>query len=146
MGKIENIEFKEAIAKRRILPFPKGKHLVTKELKESGDDLKEAQDRFENEKYKYATIMAYYSIFHAARALVYSKCFREKSHYFLLVALKALFVEEGVLEQAMVRKMHDAMILREDADYHGEFSETGAEELIKSAEAFLEKAKEILVK
>ena len=101
MGREENIEFKEAIEKRRILPFSKAKRLVGKELKESKDDLKEAYDRFENKKYKYATITAYYSAFHAGRALVYSKGYREKSHYFLLVALQSLFAEKGLLEQKL---------------------------------------------
>ena len=32
-------------------------------------------------------------MFHSARALLYSKGYREKSHYYLLVAMHALFVK-----------------------------------------------------
>jgi uncharacterized protein (UPF0332 family) len=37
-------------------------------------------------------------MFHAARALVYSRGYGEKSHYCLSVALRALVIEEGRLD------------------------------------------------
>jgi len=80
-------------------------------------------------------------MFHAARALVYSKGFREKSHYALLVALRELFSE---LEEETIRSFEEAMSPREEADYGLIFSEEGAREVINNAERFLEKAKEIL--
>ncbi len=144
MGREENIEFKEAIKKRRILSFSKGRKLVNKELEEARDDLEEARNRFKNRKYKYATVTAYYSAFHTGRALIYSKGYREKSHYFLLVVLQALFVGEGLLWQKLVRDLHNAMILREDADYHGEFSEEGAKSILELAEEFLRISKKLL--
>ena len=137
MGTEANIEFKEALEKRRILLFAKGNRLVAKELQESKNDLKEARDRFNNKKYKYTTITAYYSAFHSARALIYSRGYREKSHYFLLVALKSLFVKKGLLEQDLVNRLHNAMILREEADYHGEFSKEGAESALELADEFI---------
>ena len=83
MGSQAGLEFKKAIEKKRIVRFTKAKALVDKELQAAQDDLSEAEDRNKNQKYKYATIMAYYSMFHAARALIYSKGYREKSHYYL---------------------------------------------------------------
>ncbi|OGL45930.1 MAG: hypothetical protein A2149_01235 [Candidatus Schekmanbacteria bacterium RBG_16_38_11] len=83
-------------------------------------------------------------MFHAARALIYSKGYREKSHYYLLVALQALFVDEGLLEEELTKDFHTAMVLREGADYHGEFSKEGAESSIESATKFLQKAEAIL--
>lgn len=139
-----NLEFKKAIEKKRLLPFSKGKILIKNELKSAEDDLMEAKDRLKNKKYKYATITAYYSMFHAARALVYSRGYREKSHYYLLVALQALFVERGLLEEKITKDFHMAMVLREDADYHGEFSKEGAESSIELAGEFLQKALLIL--
>jgi hypothetical protein len=59
-------EFQKAIEKKKILRFPKAKYLVKKELKVAKDDLLEANDRFVNKRYKYATITAYYSMFHSA--------------------------------------------------------------------------------
>jgi uncharacterized protein (UPF0332 family) len=86
-------EFQNAIAKKKLLKFPRGKSLVQKEIKSAKEDLKEAQDRFKRKKYKYATITAYYSMFHSARALLYAKGYREKSHYWLIVAMHPLICQ-----------------------------------------------------
>jgi len=139
-----NIEFQKALEKKRILPFAQGKQQLTKELEAAEDDLREALDRFKSEKYKYATITGYYSMFHSARALIYSKEYREKSHYYLLVALNSLFVDTGLLSEELTREFHDAMILREDADYHSTFTKEGAETILKAAKEFLTAAKSIL--
>ena len=142
-GKI-NLEFQKSLEKKKILHFSKSKALIEKELEAAKDDLNEAKDRLKNKKYKYATITAYYSMFHAARALIYSKGYREKSHYYLLVALQALFVDKGLIEEELAKDFHTAMVLRESADYHGEFSKEGAESSIESATKFLRKAGAIL--
>jgi len=56
-----NIEFQKALEKKRLFPFTKGKKLIKNELNNAQDDLREAEDRFKNKRYKYATITAYYS-------------------------------------------------------------------------------------
>ncbi len=81
-------------------------------------------------------------MFHAARALVYSKGFREKSHYALLVALRELF--EGQLETVLIQNFEEAMNLRQEADYGLVFSEEGAVNVVDNAKRFLNRAKEIL--
>lgn len=139
-----NIEFQKAIDKKRILHFRQGKRQVKKELREAENDLTEALNRFESKKYKYATITGYYSLFHSARALIYSKGYREKSHYYLLVALNSLFVDAGLLSEELTSEFHDAMILREDADYHGNFTKEGAETVLKAAKELLITTKSIL--
>ena len=144
MGGKMNLEFQKALEKKRILNFSKGKVLVKKELRAAEDDLSEAKDRLKNKKYKYATITAYYSMFHCARAFIYSKGYREKSHYYLLVALQALFVDKGLLEERLAKDFHSAMVLRESADYHSEFSREGAIASINSATKFLQRAETIL--
>jgi uncharacterized protein (UPF0332 family) len=138
--------FKEYLGKKKIFAFPKAKGLVEKELKTAADDLNEAKDRFKHQRYKYTTINAYYAIFHAARALLFSKGYRERSHYALYVALEALFVETGILEKRFATILKDGMSLREDADYGGEFSKEGASLSMSNAEEFINKAKELLVK
>ena len=140
-----NQAFKEALEKKKIFHFSKAKNLVDKELRIAGDDLAEARDRFKHERYKYATINAYYAIFHAARALLFSKGYRERSHYALYIAVEALFVEAGILEKRYAHILKNSMSLREDADYGGEFSKDGASLSIKNAEEFIKKSKEILV-
>jgi len=139
-----NQAFKEALEKKKIFHFSKAKGLVDKELKIAFDDLSEAKDRFKNRRYKYATINAYYGTFHAARALLFSKGYRERSHYALYIAIEALFVETGMLEKRYSHILKDSMSLREDADYGGEFSKDGASLSINNAEEFIKKAKESL--
>lgn len=144
MGRNPEQEFGEALKKGRILPFAAAPKLVTKELEAAENDLGEARDRFKHERFKYSTITAYYSMFHSARALLYSRKLREKSHYYLLVAMKALFVKTGTLSEKLVREFHEAMVLREEADYHGEFSKAGAQRALNTAEAFIETSRKII--
>jgi uncharacterized protein (UPF0332 family) len=139
-----NQAFKEALEKKRIFHFSKAKGLVDKELNVALDDLAEAKDRFKNERYKYATINAYYATFHAARALLFFKGYRERSHYALYIAIEALFVDTGLLDKRYSHILKDSMSLREDADYGGEFSKDGASLSINNAEEFIKKAKEVL--
>lgn len=139
-----NREFKSALDKRRILSFPDGPQLIVKEIEAATQDLEEAADRLHSGKFKYATITAYYAMFHAARALLFAKQYREKSHHFLSVAIEALYVETGLLPPVLARALRNAMILREEADYHGQFSREGAEVSVQQAGDFLRTAGEIL--
>lgn len=139
-----NQDFKQCLESNKITSFTKGKSLVKKELSVAKSDLVDAKAGYENERYKWSTIQAYYAMFHAARALVYSKGYREKSHYCLAVALRALFVDEGEMDAKLARDFLNAMNLREAADYESEFSQSGAKAVITAAEKFIEKAKVIL--
>ena len=129
---------------KKIIPFARGKNLVKKELSVAKSDLSDAKAGYENKRYKWSTIQAYYAMFHATRALIYSKGYREKSHYCLAVALRALFVDEGTMDAQLDRDLLNAMSLREAADYEAEFSQSGAKAVIASAEKFIEKAIAIL--
>jgi len=139
-----NQEFKQCIENKKIIPFATGKKLVNKEIAVAQSDLSEAKAGYENERYKWSTVQAYYAMFHAARALVYSKDYREKSHYCLVIALRALFVDEGKMDAQSIRDLLNAMNLRESADYDAEFSQSGAKAVIASADKFIQKAVEIL--
>lgn len=139
-----NREFEQCLENKKIVSFAKGKNLVKKELTVAKSDLTDAKAGYENGRYKWSTIQAYYAMFHAARALVYSQGYREKSHYCLAVALGALFVDEGKMDTQSVRDFLNAMNLREAADYEAEFSQAGAKAVIASAEKFIERAGAIL--
>jgi len=137
-------DFKQCLENKKITAFPRGKELVNKELSIAQRDLLDAKAGFENQRYKWPTIQAYYAMFHAARALIYSRGYREKSHYCLAVAVRTLFVDEGLMKAQAVRDFLNAMNLRESADYEAEFSQSGAKAVIASAERFIEKAATIL--
>lgn len=83
-------------------------------------------------------------MYHASRALIYSKGYRERSHYCLFVALQELFIDRGILSADLVESFRNSMRLRETADYRSDFSEEGALSAIDRAEKMLKKAEEIL--
>lgn len=145
MGKnVENKDFNECLSKGRIKKFNPGVKLVSKELKSSKDDLTAGEASFADGNFKWATIQAYYSMFHAARALVYSKGYRERSHYCLIVALKVFFAAEGLLDIRLIEAIQIAKTLRENADYDNEFTKEGAQDLLEKAGELLERAKRTL--
>ena len=140
-----NPEFKECLERKKIVPFLAGKRLIYKELRAAQEDLEDAKFGLSHGKHKWPTIQGYYSFYHTARALLFAQSYREKSHYCLYVALKALFVESGKLDLKFAEALYHAMILRENADYRSKFSRASATLILKRAEEFLTKAKETLI-
>lgn len=134
--------FKRFVEERKLIRISVDRKLILKEIEGAISDLEEAKDSLSRKKFKWAIIQGYYSMFHAARALVYSKGFREKSHYALLVALRELFKNQ--LESELIENFEEAMSLREEADYGLVFSEEGATSIVNNAGKFLNKVKEIL--
>ncbi|HOW36092.1 MAG TPA: HEPN domain-containing protein [Candidatus Omnitrophota bacterium] len=145
MGKgIEDQDLKECLSKGKIKKFAAAVKLAPKELKTARDDLKTAENSFDDGSFKWATIQGYYAMFHAARALIYSKGYRERSHYCLIAAIKAFFVAKGLLDVNLIEALQTAKTLRENADYENEFSKEGARNLLDKAKELLGRANEIL--
>jgi hypothetical protein len=84
--------YEECLQKGKIKPFSRGSVLAAKELETAVSDLDSAEKTFSGGNYKWATIQVYYAMFHAARALIYSKNMRERSHYCLVIAVEEIFV------------------------------------------------------
>ncbi|MDH5664353.1 MAG: HEPN domain-containing protein [Candidatus Bathyarchaeota archaeon] len=142
MGTRMSFKFKQLLGERRLTKIKPDRKLVLKEMKGAKSDLETARKSLQDGNFKWATIQGYYSIFHAARALLYSKGFREKSHYALFVAIRELFRDE--LDLSLIQGFEDAMNLRQTADYGLTFSEEGAIDVIETAEKFLLTTKEVL--
>ncbi|MBA7482260.1 HEPN domain-containing protein [archaeon] len=132
------------LRERKIQRFRASRETILKELEGARYDLDKARVSLDQGDYKWSTVQAYYSMFHSARALLYSKGYREKSHSALLEALTSLFVRTGLLERDYVDDLRDAKDMRESADYGMVFSEEGARTLIINADKFLRKAAETL--
>ena len=77
-------EFRECLNRGKIIQFPQGERLVDKELNSARSDLEDAKFGFGHSRFKWSTIQGYYSMYHASRSLIYSKGYRERSHYCLL--------------------------------------------------------------
>ena len=141
---MKKFNIQEAIEKRKIVSFSAGPQLSFKELKAAKEDLQDARDLFFRKRFKSATTLSYYAIFHASRALLYKKKYREKSHIQLAHAIKAFYVDEGLLSQEYYDNLIQAIDLREMADYKSKFSKEGAERNIQAAEKAIELAESCL--
>ncbi|MCG2692119.1 MAG: HEPN domain-containing protein [bacterium] len=137
--------YEQALKERRLVKFPEGIKLVNQELRTAKADLKTAQTSFLKKNYKWTIVQGYYAIFHAARALIYSRKIKEKTHYHLAIAIEALFVEEYLLSEDLLIELREAMELREKSDYESEYSAKGAKYVISVAKDFIKATKEILV-
>lgn len=125
----------------------KGKYsdeMYQKEFGVGQRDLESAKRSFEDNNFKWAIIQAYYSIFHAARALLFKAGYREESHSALKLAFKALYIETGILSQSTYNALERGMNLREMADYKESYSQAGAENLIRSVIAALDEIEKVL--
>lgn len=142
MGSRITSELARLLNERKIMKAQISEDMVLKEIETAQTDLQDAQDSLQNNKFKWATIQSYYSMFHSVRALLFKKGYREKSHYALLLAIRELYSME--LEPSLVSRFEEGMGLRQEADYGLKFSETGALDTIDGAEKLLSKAKEIL--
>lgn len=137
-------EFKKCLERGKIKKFSPGKKLSAKELKLAMEDLKISLQSLADENYRWSIIQAYYSMFHSARAMLYSKSYREKSHFCLIEAVRTLFVETGKISVSLVEALLEAKSLREAADYYGDFSETNCRKLTQKAQNFLKVANETI--
>lgn len=130
------IEFEKCLKKGGLKISSDAKRFVKKEMEAAENDLQEAEGGLKREAFKWTTIQSYYAMFHAARALLHARGYREKSHYCLRVGLEELY--------AMPKNLVDAFQvgkeLRENADYESNFSETGACKMVKAAQEFLQYA------
>jgi uncharacterized protein (UPF0332 family) len=135
--------FANCLKAGKLREFKASRGRINLETRAAKQDLQEAQDRLGNNKYKYATIAAYYSFFHSARLLLYLKGYREKSHSCLKIAIEALYVGEGILEPKFIEYFEETMGLREAADYQSIFSKEGAVRAVSWADEFFKEAKKI---
>jgi uncharacterized protein (UPF0332 family) len=139
-----NLDFQKCLKNGKITEFSRGKSLYKKELQTAVFDLERAGHSLKAKDFKWATIQCYYSMFHAARALLYLKNYRERSHYYLIIAVKELYREEKLLSVKMVEDFKKAKLLRENADYYDDWNKTGAGIAIDSAKKFLEACTKII--
>ncbi len=139
-----NLDYEECLRKKKIRPFSRGKFLALKELESGASDLERAEKTYLDGDYKWATIQLYYSMFHVARALLYSKNLREHSHFCLATAIHVLFVKTNLLSNSILEGFKEAKSLREDADYYSRWTKKGCDRLLNIAHEFLEKTRELI--
>ncbi len=127
---------------RKTEPEPK---IIKKELSEADYDLDRAKHALDEKDFKWCIIKSYYSMFHAARAVLFSLGLKEKRHFAVQVVLEDL-IKKGKLESIYLDYLSSAMEWREDADYRYTHSEETAIDCIENAGKFLAKMEELLKK
>jgi len=137
------MDIKTCIEKRYLIKTKPDFELSNKELKEADYDLEKAKNASDEDDYKWCIIKCYYSMFHAAKSLLYKSGYVEKKHIAVIIVLEELN-KEGKIEIKHINNFKAAMSAREDADYHYTYSKEIAEHDLEMCAGFLEAVKKIL--
>jgi len=107
-----------------------------------------ADENFSNRRYRTACNRAYYGIFYAASALLYSKGRSYGKHSAVLAAFRQYFIKTGEFDKKWSDDYRLIMESRHTADYalHDYLEEEDAVEIIAKSKAFVEEVKKWLRK
>jgi len=119
--------------------------LIEKELEEAKYDSGKAKRAFEEGDFKWSIVKSYYSMFHAARAVLFSLGLKERQHFAIRVVLEDLNAK-GKLESRFISDFSAALGAREDANYRYTYSQETAAYLLRAAEDFLARMKRLAKK
>lgn len=133
---------KDCIDRNFLRKIKPDKELSDKEINEAEYDLEKAEKAFNEDDYKWCIIKCYYSMFHAAKSLLYRLGYEERRHVAVIIVLEELN-RQGKLESRYVDDFKAAMSAREEADYHYSYSKETAEYDLKIAKEFLERIKTV---
>ena len=133
----------ECLEKKYLAKIKPDGELVKKEIEESEYDFEKARKNFDDGDYKWSIVMSYYTMFHAARALLFKLGLREKRHFAIPVVLEDLN-KSGKIERKYINYFNAAISSREDADYNYTYSPRISEDNLRIAEDFKEKIKELI--
>ena len=139
MGIIDDLISKGKIKSARL-----SDEMIKKEFEVGKKDYASAIASFEASNFKWATIQAYYAIFHVARALLYKNAYREESHAALKLAIKDMYISNGKLPRSVYDTLERGMELREMADYKENYSQKGAENLVLAVNQAIAEIEKIL--
>lgn len=108
--------------------------------------LEDAKLMYDNGRYKNALNRAYYSIFHAIRAVNTLKGFDSSKHSGVIAFFNQTFVKEGVFDKELSKIIKQAYDKREKADYLDFYiaSKDEAEKQLTRAREFTDEIKKYL--
>jgi len=108
--------------------------------------LKSAKLLEQNGELEDAVSRAYYAMFHATRALLFSKGVNAKTHKGAISLFGEKIVKQGIMSEEYADMLRKAFDLRQKSDYEI-YAETSVElvkEVIKNAEQFIKRVKELV--
>ena len=117
-----------------------------KHLERAEEKLRSASLLFENNMFADVISEAYYSMFHAAKALLALRGLFSKTHTGVVSQFGLQFVNEGLIEEWYAKSLAIAQTKREKADYDifYEPSNEEAESVLEDADKFLQRIKEAI--
>jgi uncharacterized protein (UPF0332 family) len=137
------MSFEGCLKKRFLIRIHSDLELSAKEFLIANEDLERSKHtKNVDNNFKWAIIQAYYSMFHAAKAILYQIGLKERSHRCVADALEKLS-GKGLIEPVVIEQFKSCMESREDADYRSVYSEEEANRTVEIAEEFLKKMIEI---
>ena len=115
-------------------------------LEHADECISAAKSLLESENYKSAANRAYYTVFHAMRAVLAFDKIDMKHHSGIIAEFRRLYIKTGIFDAELSKIISVLSDSRNDSDYDDFFivSKEEVAEQIKDAELFLEKIKEYL--
>lgn len=115
------------------------RELVIHRIEQSKRELEDAKLLYKNNSYLSANNRAYYSIFHAIRAVLALKPIDFKKHKDVLAYFNKNYVSIEIFPKWMGKRIMQANRIREDSDYDDEYiaNPEVTEEQIKTAEELI---------
>lgn len=122
------------------------RNFVKASLERAEKALKSAKLLEENGELEDAASRAYYAMFHSARALLFSKGVSARTHSGTISLFGEKIVRQGILNEEFADMLRKAFDLRQKSDYelYTELDAKLVNEVIKNAEKFIKKARELL--
>lgn len=115
-------------------------------LDRAKEDLNAAQLLFLNGEYRAANNRAYYSMFHAMRALLVFDNFDASKHSGVISEFRRRYIKEGLLPRELSKMVGAAFTIRNASDYDDMFiaSKTDTDAQIKNAETVFKTIEEYI--
>ena len=91
--------------------------LVKYRLEQSKENLEEAEVLFENKKFKGANNRAYYSIFHAIKAILAIEQTDFKKHSSVIAYFNKNYISKNIFSRELGKRVSESRYFREKSDY-----------------------------
>ena len=120
------------------------KDLSNISLEHADECISAAKSLLESENYKSAANRAYYTVFHAMRAVLAFDKIDMRHHSGIIAEFRRLYIKTGIFDAELSKIISVLSDSRNDSDYDDFFivSKEEVAEQIKDAKLFLEKIKE----
>lgn len=130
----------------QLMPMQPSRKYVEKCLARADDVLRDAELLFSQNSLYSAAGCAYYAMYHAAQALLYSKGLKPKTHSGLQRMFDEHIIKKGLVGEELGKDFITAFELRQKSDYdvEAEIAKESVEDIVTKARLFISKIKDLL--